>query len=237
MVQLRCGGLREVVCFGPEQKMMHKHVASARDAGRLTDSGKFRLEWYDRPRPGMLERLSLITYVPSHGGEWFGGTSGFWVHPVGGSFEEFGTVGGKAVVLDACDTASGRWLYDRGSLRAECRSLKNKPLLGGSGNARPSEVHGRKILEVLPVRHTGRPASCARPARHGAVSPHQRRGPEATSHSRPLAACGRARPAGARAAILLRRARNSRSSGRKYTWRVPRMDPGVRGGAYGHHVR
>jgi hypothetical protein len=136
--------LLNVVCFGPEQKMMHKHVASARDVGRFTDSGKFRLEWYDRPRPGMLERLSLITYVPSHGGEWFGGTSGLWVHPVGGSFEEFGTVGGKAVVLDACDTASERWLYDRGSLRGECRSLKSKPLLGGSGNASPTRCMDRR---------------------------------------------------------------------------------------------
>jgi hypothetical protein len=89
----------------------------------------------------MLERLSLITYVPSHGGK-IGEESGLWVHPVGSSFEEFGTVGGKAVVLDACDTASERWLYDRGSLRAECRSLKGKPLLGGSGNAKPNEVHG-----------------------------------------------------------------------------------------------
>jgi hypothetical protein len=141
--------LLNVVCFGLEQKMMHKHVTSARDAGRLADSGKFRLEWYDRPRPGMLERPSLITYVSSHGGEWFGGTSGLWVHPVGGSFDEFGTVGGEAVVLDACDTASKRWLYDRGSLRAECRSLKGKPLLGGSGNAQPNEIHGKKILDAL----------------------------------------------------------------------------------------
>lgn len=68
---------------------------------------------------------------------------------MGGSFEEFGTVGGNAVVLDACDTASNRWLYDRGSLRAECRSLRDKPLLGGSGNAKPNEVHGKKILGAL----------------------------------------------------------------------------------------
>ena len=104
--------LLNVVCFGPEQKMMHKHVLSARYAGRFADSGKFRLEWHDRPRPGMLERLSLVTYVPSHGGT-IEEESGLCVHPVGGSFGEFGTVGGKAVVLDTCDTASERWLYDR----------------------------------------------------------------------------------------------------------------------------
>lgn len=140
--------LLNVVCFGPEQKMMHKHVASARDAGRLADSGKFRLQWYDRPRPGMLERPALVTYVPSHGGT-VGGQSSLWVHPVGGSFDEFGTVGGEAVVLDACDTASAHWLYDGGSLRSECRSLTGKPLLGGSGNAQPNEIHGKKILDAL----------------------------------------------------------------------------------------
>ena len=70
--------LLNVVCLGPEQKMMHKHVVSARDSGRLADSGKFRLEWYDRPQPGILERLSLITYVPSHGGRsGNGAASGF----------------------------------------------------------------------------------------------------------------------------------------------------------------
>jgi hypothetical protein len=140
--------LLNVVSFGPQQKMMHKHVLSARDAGRFADSAKFRLEWHDRPRPGMLEFPSLITYVPSHGGT-VGQESGLWVHPEGGSFGEFGTVGGKAVVLDACDTASERWLYDRGSLRSECQALKDKPLLGGSGNAKPNEVHGKKILDAL----------------------------------------------------------------------------------------
>jgi hypothetical protein len=148
--------LLNVVCFGPEQKMMHKHVLSARDSGRLAYSGKFRLEWYDRPRPGILDRPSLITYVPSHGGEWFGGASGLrinprgnWANPVGGSFEEFGTVGGRAVVLDACGTASDRWLYDRGALRAECQSLKGKPLLGGSGDDEPNELTGEEILGAL----------------------------------------------------------------------------------------
>jgi len=147
--------LLNVVCFGPRQKMMHKHVLSARDSGRLADSGRFRLAWDDRPQPGMLDRRSLVTYVPSHGGR-FGETSGLWINPkgdwanpVGASFQEFGTVGGRAVVLDACSTASDDWLYDGGSLRAECRSLKGKPLLGGSGDAEPNEVHGEKILGAL----------------------------------------------------------------------------------------
>ena len=68
---------------------------------------------------------------------------------MGASFQEFGTVGGRAVVLDTCSTASDDWLYDGGSLCAECRSLDGKPLLGGSGNAKPNEVHGEKILGAL----------------------------------------------------------------------------------------
>jgi hypothetical protein len=40
------------VSFGAEYKMMHGHVLSARDSGRLADSGRFRLEWYDRPGRG-----------------------------------------------------------------------------------------------------------------------------------------------------------------------------------------
>lgn len=65
------------------------------------------------------------------------------------SFGEFGNIGGRAVVLDACDTASDRWLYDGGLLRSECQSLKNKPLLGGSGAAQPQFGHGAKILGAL----------------------------------------------------------------------------------------
>jgi hypothetical protein len=148
--------LLNVVCFGPKQKMMHNHVISAQDAGRLTDSGKFRVEWHDRPRPGILNRLSLVTYVPSHGGEWSGGASGLWINrkgnsanPVGGSFAEFGAVGGRAVVLDACSTASDRWLYDGGWLRAECQSLKGKPFLGGSGDSEPNELTAEEILDAL----------------------------------------------------------------------------------------
>lgn len=140
--------LLNVVCFGAKQKMMHGHVLSARDSGRLADSGRFRLEWYDRPRPGILDRPSLITYVPSHGGR-VGEMSGLWVGQAVASFDEFGSIGGQAVVLDACDTASERWLYSGGSLRAECQSLKDKPLLGGSGKAEPNEGHGEKILGAL----------------------------------------------------------------------------------------
>jgi hypothetical protein len=107
--------LLNLVCFGPRQKTMHEYVLSARDSGRLADSGRFRLkECYDRP--------------------------------VRAPFEEFGDIGSRAVVLDACSTASDDWLYDGGSLRAECRSLKDKPLLGGSGNSQPNEGHGKKIL-------------------------------------------------------------------------------------------
>jgi hypothetical protein len=47
-----------------------------------------------------------------------------------------GSIGGKAVVLDACYTATGWWLYDGRKLRPECLSLKDKPLLGGSSHAR-----------------------------------------------------------------------------------------------------
>jgi hypothetical protein len=65
--------LLNVVCFGARQKTMHEYVLSARDSGRLADSGRFRLkEWYDRP--------------------------------VRAPFEEFGDIGSRAVVLDACST-------------------------------------------------------------------------------------------------------------------------------------
>jgi len=141
--------LLNVVCFGAKYKTMHGHVLSAQDCGRFADSGRFRLdEWCDRPRPGMLDRPSLITYVPAHGG-WLDETSSLGVYRAWASFEEFGSIGGRAVVLDACKTASDDWLYDGGLLRAECRSLKDKPLLGGSGEAAPNEGHGAKILGAL----------------------------------------------------------------------------------------
>jgi len=141
-----------VVCFGAKFKNMHEHVLNALGSGRIAQSGRFCLDqWPDRPRPGMLERTALITYVPAHGGCWpDAATSGLGVKGAWASFDEFGSIGGSAVVLDACDTATDGWLYDGGLLRAECQSLKGKPLLGGSGLAgAPTGPGGAKILNAL----------------------------------------------------------------------------------------
>jgi hypothetical protein len=57
---------------------------------------------------------------------------------------------GHAVVLDACSTATDGWLYEGGLLRAECQSLRDKPLLGGSeGGGPPTGPGGAKILNAL----------------------------------------------------------------------------------------
>jgi len=141
-----------VVCFGPKYKNMHEHVLNALDSGRIANSGRFRLaEWPDKPRPGMLDRSALITYVPAHGGCWPDATtSGLGVKGAWASFEDFGSIGGSAVVLDACDTATNNWLYRGGLLRAECQSLKGKLLLGGSGLAEaPIGPGGARILNAL----------------------------------------------------------------------------------------
>jgi hypothetical protein len=100
----------------------------------------------------MLEREALVTYVPAHGGRLKDdGTSALWGKDVVGPFSEFGVIGGRAVVLDACDTASDGWLYDSGDrLRPECQSLLGKPLLGGSGDrSKPQKTHGKWILGEL----------------------------------------------------------------------------------------
>jgi hypothetical protein len=141
-----------VVCFGTKYRTMHEHVLNALGSGRIANSGRFRLDqWPDMPRPGMLDRPALVTYVPAHGGCWpDAATSGLGVKGAWASFEEFGGIGGSAVVLDACDTATDEWLYDGGLLRAECQSLKGKPLLGGSGLAEaPTGPGGAKILNAL----------------------------------------------------------------------------------------
>ena len=148
--------LLKVVCFGggryeeDKYKRMHGHVRSALASGRIAESGRFRLdEWHDRPQPGMLARPSLITYVPAHGG-WLDGTSSLGIgQTTWAPFDEFGSIGGRAVVLDACSTASNDWLYDRELLRAECQSLAGKPLLGGSGAEGPRYSYGAKILGAL----------------------------------------------------------------------------------------
>jgi hypothetical protein len=148
--------LLNVVCFGggryeeDKYKQMHGHVRSALESGRITESGKFRLdEWHDSPRPGMLARPSLITYVPAHGG-WLEGTSSLGIgQTTWAAFDDFGSIGGRAVVLDACSTASNDWLYDRQLLRVECQSLAGKPLLGGSGAEGPRYRYGAKILGAL----------------------------------------------------------------------------------------
>lgn len=141
-----------VVCFGTKYKNMHEHVLNALDNGRIAESGRFRLDqWPDMPRPGMLDRPSVITYVPAHGGYWPDSTtSGLGVKGAWASFEEFGSIGGRAVVLDACRTATDKWLYDGGLLRAECQSLKDKPLLGGWDlTGPPTGPGGAKILNAL----------------------------------------------------------------------------------------
>jgi len=148
--------LLNVVCFGggryqeDKYKRMHGHVRSALESGRIAESGRFHLdEWHDRPRPGMLARPSLITYVPAHGGR-LDGTSSLGIgQTTWASFDEFGGIGGRAVVLDACSTASNDWLYDQELLRAECQSLAGKPLLGGSGAEGPRYSYGAKILGAL----------------------------------------------------------------------------------------
>jgi hypothetical protein len=138
--------LLNVVCFGAQSSFMHGHVLSARDSGRIAKSGRFRLdEWPGRPQPGMLERSALVTYVPAHGSWMDDGTSCLGTWGQWFSFEEFGKIGGSAVVLDACSTASDCWLYDQGRLRPECQSLAGKALLGGSGAAEPQKrLAGRR---------------------------------------------------------------------------------------------
>jgi hypothetical protein len=142
--------LQNVVCFGPEEPYIHDHVLSAKAVGLFKRPDRFRLdEWPDRPRPGMLARPALITYVPAHGGWLDGVTSAPGVKEAWAPFSDFGPIGGEAVVLDACSTASDDWLYDQGRLLPECQSLKCKPLLGGSGDKEPQKGHGEKILAAL----------------------------------------------------------------------------------------
>ena len=144
--------LLNVVCFGAWDDFLHGHVLNALSSS--TGPG-FHLD--KRPaglEPRMLERDALVTYVPAHGG-WMkdDGTSALWGRGEGavGAFSEFGNIGGRAVVLDACDTASDGWLYDSGNrLRPECQSLLGKPLLGGSGDeSKPQKSHGEWILGEL----------------------------------------------------------------------------------------
>jgi hypothetical protein len=101
--------LLNVVCFGAWDDFLHGHVLSALNSS--TGPG-FHLD--KRPaglEPGMLEREALVTYVPAHGGRLKeDGTSALWGKDVVGAFSEFGIIGGRAVVLDACDTASDGWL-------------------------------------------------------------------------------------------------------------------------------
>lgn len=142
--------LLNVVCFGAWDDFLHGHVLSALNGsagpGFDLDRRSGGLE------PGMLEREALVTYVPAHGGELKDDRRrALWGKDVVGAFSEFGVIGGRAVVLDACDTASDGWLYDSGGrLRPECQSLLGKPLLGGSGNAsKPQKSHGKWILGEL----------------------------------------------------------------------------------------
>jgi hypothetical protein len=142
--------LLNVVCFGAWDDFLHGHVLSA-----LNSSTRPGFHLDKQPaglKPGMLEREALVTYVPAHGGRLKDdGTSALWGKDVVGAFSEFGIIGGRAVVLDACDTASDGWLYDSGDrLRPECQSLLGKPLLGGSGDkSKPQKSHGKWILGEL----------------------------------------------------------------------------------------
>lgn len=144
--------LLNVVCFGAWHDFLHGHVISALNSS--TGPG-FCLDWRPAgPEPGMLQREALVTYVPTHGGwledDW---TSALWGKDkdAGYSFSEFGIIGGSAVVLDGCSTASDGWLYDDDDrLRPECQSLLGKPLLGGSGDtSTPQKSHGKWILGEL----------------------------------------------------------------------------------------
>lgn len=166
--------LLNVVCFGggrykkryKDRQVLHSWVRSELPdeggSGRIDDdTGRFRLEeWHPTPWPGMLAYESLVTYVPAHAshpsnGSWLGATTeddDTWV-----PLDMFGDIGGSAVVLDACNTASDDWLYDHGRLRAECKSLAGKPLLGGSGEKGPLphyNILGPLIDELIHVQDT-----------------------------------------------------------------------------------
>lgn len=147
--------LLNVVCFGTWHDLLHGHVISALNSSR---GAGFCLDWRPAgPEPGMLEREALVTYVPAHGGWLEGDSEGDWTSALWGqdkkagySFSEFGVIGGRAVVLDACNTASDDWLYDDDRLRTECHSLLGRPLLGGAGDkSAPQESHGKWILGEL----------------------------------------------------------------------------------------
>ena len=162
--------LLNVVCFGGgrykkrylDRTLLHRWVRSELPdeggSGRITETGRFRLdEWFPEPQQGMFARESLVTYVPAHG-DWLPDGTEDWTSCLGGAggikpraFDEFGCIGGSAVVLDACHVASDDWLYDhRGRLRPECRSLAGKPLLGGSGKSKP-RGHQNILVDLLDV--------------------------------------------------------------------------------------
>jgi hypothetical protein len=150
--------LLNAVCFGAwddgplrRDGILHSHVISALNSAMKPG---FRLDWRPAgPELGMLEPEALVTYVPAHAGQLYeDGTSALWGKDTLGYWpSELGAIGGHAVVLDACDTASDGWLYSAdGRLRAECQTLLGKPILGGSGDkSKPQKSHGKWILGEL----------------------------------------------------------------------------------------
>ena len=126
---------------------MHEHVVRCPDL--KPNVGPFQVAWEPSWRSNMLRMPAVVTYVPAHGGWFDDGRSGLGVSREWHWLADFGQIGGRAVVLDACDTASDQWLYARGKLRAECRNLVRKPLLGGSGSSMPNARHAPALLASL----------------------------------------------------------------------------------------
>lgn len=140
---------RGVLWGKPKQlfKLMHEHIIRCPDL--KPDGGPFRVAWHPSPSSNLLQTPAVVTYVPAHGGWFDGGTSGLGVSREWHWLADFGQIGGRAVVLDACNTASDQWLYDQGKLRDECRNLVGKALLGGSGSSMPNARHAPALLASL----------------------------------------------------------------------------------------
>jgi hypothetical protein len=124
-------------------------IRSALFCVRTADGGEQEMPWAE------VDASAVVMARPWRTFRWYKGQrhySGFhWSSTERASFSEFGIIGGSAVVLDGCSTASDGWLYDDDDrLRPECQSLLGKPLLGGSGDkSTPQKPHGKWILGEL----------------------------------------------------------------------------------------
>jgi hypothetical protein len=133
--------LLNVACLGDRDDYIRGHVLSAQDSA--TEPGFHLDKWPATPEPGMLERPALDHLHAGSRGLAGGRDEGPLGQGGSGAVQQVRHYRGSAAVLDACCTASDDWLYDHdGRLRAECRSLAGKPLLGGSGDAKPRSRTG-----------------------------------------------------------------------------------------------